>query len=126
MRWNFSFDRTYREVLSREIDFKKSKFNISRRTLIRISLWSLPLLLVATAGYYFEQYVPMGMAIFAAVFIALWQILFYGFSPNLKDDERVIEVTNHYSKGTLIFFACFWTMLIVGVSVALYLKAHDS
>jgi hypothetical protein len=126
MRWNFVFDRTYREVLSRETDLRKSQFNIPKRKLVRIGLWSLPLLLVAMVAYHFEQYVPMGMAIFAAGFYALWQILFYGFSTNPEEDERVIETTNYYSNGTLIFLAVFSAILIMGVSLVLYLKAHDS
>jgi hypothetical protein len=37
-----------------------------------------------------------------------------------------MDVTRVYTKGTLIFAACFWSILIIAVAVALYIKFPDS
>lgn len=74
---------------------------------------------MAGLAFYFEQFAAMWLAIAWAVGVGLWQLVFYGY---FSKDERALEVTNFYSKGTLIFFACFWAALITGVAIALYLK----
>jgi cytochrome bd-type quinol oxidase subunit 2 len=114
-------DKTQREVFSREVDLKKSAFQLSRRALIRIVLGFAIFLLPIWIAYHFEQYPQMWMAIVFAILVSAWQLLFYGYESSPKD-EASLKVTNFYSKGVLIFLAIFWAVLISGVSVALYLK----
>jgi hypothetical protein len=121
MKWRVEIDRTQREVFTGEADLKQSRFQLSRRALIRIVLGFAIFLLPIWAAYHFEQYPQMWMAIAFAILVSAWQLLFYGYESSPKD-EAAFKVTNFYSKGVLIFLAIFWTVLIGGVSVALYLK----
>ncbi len=121
MKLRFEVDKTQREVFSREVDLKKSRFQLSRRALIRIILGFAIFLLPIWIAYHFEQSPQMWMAIAFAILVSAWQLLFYGYESSPKD-EAALKVTNFYSKGVLIFLAIFWTVLIGGVSVALYLK----
>ncbi len=121
MKWRVEIDKTQREVFSREVDLKKSPFQLSRRALIRIVLGFAIFLFPIWVAYHFEQYPQMWMAIAFAILVSTWQLLFYGYESSPKD-EATLKVTNFYSKGVLIFLAIFWTVLISGVSVALYLK----
>lgn len=76
---------------------------------------------MAGIAYYFEQYVVMWIAIIWATGMGLLQVVYYGYSSSPKD-EKSLSITNFYSKGTLIFLACYWSVLILGVAIALYLK----
>ena len=121
MKSRIEIDRTQRDVFSREVDLKKSQFQLSRRALIRIVLGFAIFLLPIWLAYHFEQYPQMWMAIGFAILISAFQLLFYGYESSPKD-EAALKVTNFYSKGVLIFLVIFWSVLIGGVSVALYLK----
>ncbi len=121
MKSRIETDSTQREVLSREMDIKKSRFQLSRRALNRIVISFVCFLLPIGIAFHFEQYPQMWMAIAFAILVSAWQLLFYGYESSPKD-ETVFKATNFYSKGVLIFLAIFWTVLIAGVSVALYLK----
>ena len=115
-------DKTKREVFLHKIDLKKSKFHISSDSLFSVSLGFVAFIPVIWLAYYFEQFPMMWMAVYAAVFIFVWQLIFYGFTSTNKKKQKTLNVTNFYSKGTLIFLAIFWCALIIGVSIALYLK----
>jgi hypothetical protein len=121
MRIRAELDNTKRSAFSREIDLKSSRFHLSRHEFLRIILGSSAMLSMAGLAFYFEQYAVMWIAIAWAVAVGLWQLAFYGYMSNPKD-KKSLAVTNFYSKGTLIFLASFWTVLIVGVAIALYFK----
>ena len=121
-RW-ILFDNTEREVLSREVDIKAAKFALSKRRLLRISYGSVALLVAAATAYYYDQLFVMGLALFWAAFVALWQIAAYGYGA-IPDHEHALSAVRFYGKGRLIFAACFCTVLILGVATLMYLKAR--
>jgi hypothetical protein len=120
LRKRFEFDNTQRQVFSREIDLKRAKFRLAPRVLARIVVGAAPLLLMAFAALYFEQPHMFWFSLMFAFGVVRWQVLVFGFTGESSIAE--MKATNFYSKGTLIFLAIFWTVLILGVAVALYLK----
>lgn len=59
---------------------------------------------------------------FMAIVIG-WQLFAYGlFGEKFIDTHVNIDVVKHYGKGTLIFVAIVWFLLIVGIVIVLYLK----
>lgn len=124
LRKRFEFDNTQREVFRREIDFEHAKFHLSPRVTARIALGASPLLLMALAALYFEQPHMFWFSLVFAAGIVGWQVLVFGFSGESSISE--LKATHFYSKGTLIFMAVFWSVLIISVAIALYLKFPDS
>jgi hypothetical protein len=121
VKWTFGFDNTFREVYSRQIDPTQDRFHLSRSRLVHILLTVSPFLLVSAVAYYFVQ--PFGVWFSAAcgAFLALWQVIFYGYAR--AGDEHVLEVTNFYSRRYLIFVGTFWLVLIALVSWRLWALA---
>jgi hypothetical protein len=115
------FNSTFREVYSRQIDPKHDRFHLSRSRLVHILLTVSPFLLVSAVAYYFVQ--PFGLWLSAAcgAFLALWQVIFYGYARAV--DEHLIEVTHFYSRRYLIFIGTFGLILIAWVSWRLWVMA---
>ena len=109
MRIHTKFDKTRRKVLAKEIDLKRSQFNLSRHAFFRIVVGSSAVLLMAVLAFYFEQYVIMWIAIAWSLGVGLWQTAYYGYTSSQKS-AKTLEVTNFYSKGVLIFLAFFWAV----------------
>lgn len=121
MKWTFGFNNTFREVYSRQIDPRQDRFHLSRSRLVHILLTVSPFLLVSAVAYYFRQ--PFGVWFSAAfgAFLALWQVIFYGYART--GDEHVLEITHIYSRRYLIFIGTFWFILIALVSWRLWVLA---
>ncbi len=121
MKFGFSFDRTQKLVFSGEVDPSTRQFNIPKHLLRRLIINALvfvPLLLISL---YLEQPFGFWFTLFWGGGITLWQVVAYGyFGESFSGHE--MDVTRFYSKGTLIFLAVFWSVLITGVVVALYMK----
>jgi hypothetical protein len=120
MLFGFRFGNMRRQVYSREIDVASSEFHLSRRRLVRIVLTASPLFMLSGLAYYFEQ--PFGMWFSAAIalFVILWQIVFYGYER--PGDERAIDVTNIYPRPYLIGIGIFWLGLIAFVAWRLWVQ----
>jgi hypothetical protein len=125
MKIGFSFDRTSKEVFRGEVDPATAKFSMPRPLLRRIVTNALVFVPVLFIAFHFEQYFMFWFAIAWAAGITVWQVFAYGyFGEKFMSPE--MDVTRVYTKGTLIFAACFWSILIIAVAVALYIKFPDS
>lgn len=118
------FDKIRKEVYSGTIDASKVKLSLSRRRFLRVFVALLVFVPPAYLAFYFEKIVVMWTAIGWGAFAFLWQLLYWS-DVSVPKDKDEFEVANFYGKGTLIFLAVFWSVLIIGVSTALYLKALE-
>ncbi len=123
-RKGFASGTSRRQVLSREINFRDTKFRLSRRSIVRISMGTSPFLLMAFAALYLEQIQMFWFSLAIAAAFTTGQLLVYGYSEEPSNAE--LKATHSYSKGALIFAAAFWSIVIAGGAIALYLKFPDS
>lgn len=121
MKFFFSFDRTSKVVFTKEIDLKKDRFFIPKPLRLRLFRNASILLVLPIIAYYFEQMHMVWFSLLWTAAITGWQALAYGYSPkSFLGDE--LSPTKIYGRGPLIFLVIFWSVLIVSVSIALYLK----
>jgi hypothetical protein len=122
MKIGVGFENTQKEIFAAKVDPRKAHFRISSQLLRRIIINALVFVPVGYVAYYFEQIHMLWFTVMWGGGITLWQVFAYGFF-GADFSGRRMEVTNFYSKGTLVFAAIMWSLIIAGVALALYFKA---
>jgi hypothetical protein len=122
MNLRYSFDRTWKVIWRGDVDPATARFRITPKLVWRLVFSLLIFVALAGVALYFEQQAMFWFALAWGGLFTLIQALIYGYfdDPFSAPDT---DVTRLYGKGTLLFLAAFWTVLIVVVAIALYIKA---
>ena len=113
-----------RTTVRLEFDPSTTRFALSQRVVVRITIGGLVFVPIMVLAAYFEQWFGFWFSLFCSGFVTLWQVVAYGFGG--ASMERQLNVTRFYSPVYLAFIGVVWAALITLVALAFYLKARGA